>query len=172
MDAGLDTGPILLAEALPIAADDTAATLQDRLAVLGGRLIVEALGRLPSLVPRPQPEAGASYAAKIDKAEGALDWRLAAVQLERRVRAFDPFPGCHFEFGGEVVKLWSARVVEGQGEPGRVLHAADGRLVVACGAGALELLTLQRSGGRRITAREFLHAHPVSGPTVFGPARA
>jgi methionyl-tRNA formyltransferase len=156
MDEGLDTGDMLLAEALPIAADDTAATLHDRLAALGARLVVDALARLDELPRRPQPAAGVSYAHKIDKAEGRADWSLPAAVLERRLRAFDPFPGLQAEIAGEPVKLWRGRVVAGQGRPGERLPSDPDRLVVACGEGALELLELQRPGGRRISAREFL----------------
>ena len=168
MDAGLDTGPMLLWQAQPIAADDTTASLHDTLAALGGRLVVQALNTLDSLRPVPQPDAGVTYAHKIEKAEGAIDWRLAAAQIERRVRAFDPFPGCSCVLAGEPVKLWRAAVVPGQGAPGTVLEAGAGRLVVACGDGALDLLELQRTGGRRVAVRDFLHGHPVAAGTVLG----
>ena len=168
MDAGLDTGPMLLWQAQPIAADDTTASLHDTLAALGGRLVVQALNTLDSLRPVPQPDAGVTYAHKIEKAEGAIDWRLAAAQIERRVRAFDPFPGCSCVLAGEPVKLWRAAVVPGQGAPGTVLEAGAGRLVVACGDGALDLLELQRTGGRRVAVRDFLHGHPVAAGSVLG----
>ncbi len=168
MDAGLDTGPMLLKQALPIAADDTTATLHDKLAALGARLVVDALGRLDALPPVPQPEAGANYAAKIEKAEGAVDWTLPAAVIERRVRAFDPFPGCSFTLDGEAFKLWRAAVVPGAGEPGAVLASGEGGLVVACGDGALELRELQRTGGRRVPAREFLKGRPVAAGTRLG----
>jgi methionyl-tRNA formyltransferase len=164
MDAGLDTGPMLLREATPITADDTAATLHDRLAALGAELIVRALAELPTLVPVPQPGEGATYAAKIDKAEAAIDWRRPPAEIERRLRAFDPFPGCSAEIAGQPLKVWRGRVVEWRGQPGQRLAAGDGRLVIACGegadAGALELLTLQVAGGRRIAAREFVQRFP------------
>lgn len=169
MDAGLDTGPMRLAQALPIAADDTTATLHDRLAALGAELVVQALARLPALPLDPQPAEGATYAHKIEKAEGAIDWTLPAAVLERRVRAFDPFPGCSFDLDGLGVKLWRARPVAGRGAPGTVLEA-DGRLVVACGDGALELLTLQAPGGRRVAVSDFLHGHPVTAGRVFASA--
>ena len=168
MDAGLDTGPMLLWQAQPIAADDTTASLHDTLAALGGRLVVQALQTLDTLQPVPQPDAGVTYAHKIEKAEGAIDWRLAAAQIERRVRAFDPFPGCSCVLAGEPVKLWRAAVVPGQGAPGTVLEAGAGRLVVACGDGALDLLELQRTGGRRVAVRDFLHGHPVAAGSVLG----
>ena len=162
MDAGLDTGAMLLVERTPIAADDTAAALHDRLATLGARLIVQALAQLPTLPSTPQPEAGASYARKIDKAEAAVDWRAPAAEIERRLRAFDPFPGASAELAGQPIKLWRGRVVPGQGAPGTLLAGGDGALVVACGESALELLEVQLAGGRRITGREFLRRHPAA----------
>lgn len=171
MDAGLDTGPMLLHEALPIAPDDTAATLHDKLAAQGARLVVQALAQAAALARVPQPADGATYAHKIEKAEAAIDWSRPAAEIERRVRAFDPFPGCSFVSEGETVKLWRARVVEGEGAPGEVLAAA-GRLVVACGEGALELLELQRPGGRRAATPDFLHGHPVTAGRRFAFAPA
>ncbi len=162
MDAGLDTGDMLLIGAEPIRADDTTAVLHDRLAVLGGRLIVEALSQAGSLVRTPQPSEGVNYAHKIEKAEAAIDWAQPAAVIERRVRAFDPFPGCTFTLptdkGPEVVKLWRASVVPASGAPGEVLHAQGETLVVACGEQALALHTLQRPGGKRVAAREFLQS--------------
>jgi methionyl-tRNA formyltransferase len=161
MDAGLDTGDMLLSETLTIAADDSTASLHDKLAALGGRLIVQALeaAACGGLVPRPQPAQGVSYAHKIDKAEAAIDWRRPAAQIERRLRAFDPQPGCHFEFDGQALKVWRARVgARSEAEPGTA--QLDGsRLAVVCGDGqALELLEVQRPGGRRQTVAAFLAA--------------
>ena len=158
MDAGLDTGAMLLTEATPIGPDDTSATLHDRLAGIGARLIVAALARLQAapLAGTAQPEAGANYAKKIEKAEAAIDWRMPAAVIERRIRAFDPFPGCTAELFGQSVKVWRARVAAGAGEPGQVLAAADGQLLVATGDGALQLDEVQLPGGRRVGAREFL----------------
>lgn len=160
MDAGLDTGDMLLVERETIRPDDSTATLHDRLAVLGGRLIVEALeaAACGGLRPEPQPAAGASYARKIDKAEAAIDWSEPAAALERRVRAFDPAPGMHFALGGESVKLWRAEVVPGSAPPGTVLAADAQTLVVACGEAALSLRHLQRPGGRRVGVRDLLAA--------------
>jgi methionyl-tRNA formyltransferase len=152
MDAGLDTGPMLLREAEPIRADDSTGTLHDRLAALGGRLIVQALREAGTRPAVPQPDAGVTYAHKVDKAEARIAWTDPAAVIERRVRAFDPFPGCSFEHAGESIKLWRAAVVPGAGVPGTRLAAAPGRIVVACGEGALELLELQRPGGRRLPA--------------------
>ncbi len=165
MDAGLDTGAMLLAEALPIAPTDTSATLHDRLAALGARLIDQALALLAqgALQPRPQPAEGVTYAHKIEKAEAAIAWQAPAAVVERRLRAFDPFPGATAVLGGQPVKVWRGRVVPGSGVPGQVLQAGEGRLVVACGQDALELLEVQLAGGRRIPAREFLQRHPVAG---------
>ena len=163
MDAGLDTGDMLLAESAEIGAEDTTATLHDRLAALGARLVVQALvlAQQGDLLPQKQPEAGITYANKIDKAESPIDWLQPAAVLERRMRAFDPFPGCTATLAGQAVKLWRARVVDGDGAPGELLAAQAGRLVVACGEGALELLELQLAGGRRIGARDFLLRQPL-----------
>ena len=170
MDEGLDTGDMLLVQALPIAATDTTASLHDRLAALGAQLLVQALQHRQSLVRTPQPEAGVNYAHKIDKAEAALDWALPATALARRVRAFDPFPGCTFGLTGETVKLWQAEPVAGAGAPGTVLvaDAHSGHLQVACGEGALALQVLQRTGGRRVAAADFLRGHTVAVGTVLG----
>ena len=169
MDAGLDTGDRLLTAREPIHPDDSTASLQGRLASLGGRLVVQGLAGAP--LPRtPQPADGVSYAHKIAKAEALIDWRQPAALIERRLRAFDPFPGACFMLAGESVKLWRAALVpDARGRPGEVLAAADGRLVVACGEGALSLLQLQRPGGRRIDAAALLQARPgLLGSTLHG----
>ena len=157
MDEGLDTGDMLLMEQEPIQPQDTTALLHDRLAALGARLIVQSLAALEqgTLVRTPQPAVGVNYAHKIDKAEAALDWSRPAQELERRLRAFDPFPGCTADIAGQALKLWRGRVVAAQGNPGQRLDM-PGRLVVACGQDALELLDVQQPGGRRIPATEFL----------------
>jgi methionyl-tRNA formyltransferase len=160
MDAGLDTGPMLLAERLPIGARETTATLHDKLASLGGRLIVEALeaAACGGLSPRAQPDQGVTYAHKIDKAESRIDWTQPAAAIERRIRAFDPQPGCWSEFDGEMLKIWSADVSAGfPAEPGK-LEVEAGRVRVACGRGALELLEVQRPGGRRQSASSWAAA--------------
>jgi len=174
MDAGLDTGPMLLRAAEPIRPDDTTASLHDRLAALGARLAVQALhdAEAGRLRPQPQPAEGVTYAHKIDKAEAPLDWRQPAAALARRVRAFDPFPGASFTLGEQAVKVWRATPCAGQGAPGEVLDAAAGRLVVACGEGALDLQELQRPGGRRQPASAFLQAHPIATGTRLGGAPA
>jgi methionyl-tRNA formyltransferase len=161
MDAGLDTGDMLLVAELPIHPHDTTASLHDRLAALGAQLVVQGLAAPDALRRRPQPAAGVTYAHKIGKAEAAIDWQQPAAVIERRVRAFDPFPGTSFGLDGEPVKLWRAALrPELSGQPGEVLAAGDGRLTVACGSGALDLLQLQRPGGRRIDAAAFLQARP------------
>jgi methionyl-tRNA formyltransferase len=161
MDAGLDTGDMLLIEADAIAPQDTTATLHDRMAALGGRLIVQALARIehgPALTRTPQPAEGITYAHKIEKAEAAIDWALPAAVIERRIRAFDPFPGCTFPWGGETVKAWAAQVVSGQGAPGTVLQAQGDVLTIACAEQALTFTVLQRPGGKRIGVADFLRA--------------
>ena len=162
MEAGLDTGPMLLAAALPIAAAETAATLHDRLAALGGRLIVDALRRLDALTPRPQPADGVTYASKIDKAEAMIDWTRPAAEIERRIRAFDPFPGCTAKFGADVLKIWRAQPAASTGQPGEILAVAPDGVTVACGEGALRLVELQKPGGRRLASAEFLPGFPLA----------
>ena len=163
MDAGLDTGDMLAVRELEIETDDTAARLSARLAALGARMLVDALPALAAgtLRRQPQPAVGVSYAHKIDKAEAAIDWHDSVATIERRVRAFDPFPGASFTFGGAVHKLWRAVLHDGPvagASPGSVLPTAPGRLCVACGDGALELLELQRPGGRRVAAAAWLQS--------------
>jgi methionyl-tRNA formyltransferase len=157
MEAGLDTGPTLLTEALAIDARDTTGSLHDRLARLGGKLVVDALARFEQLAAVPQPETGVTYANKIDKAEARLDWSQSAAVLARKLRAFDPFPGAVVTLAGEPVKAWSGEALAGSGRPGQVLAVDPGGIVVACGDGALRLTELQKPGGRRVTAADFLH---------------
>ena len=151
MDEGLDTGAMLQVERLPIAPDDSAATLHDKLAVLGGRLLVDTLeaAACGGLVATPQPADGVTYARKLDKAEALIDWHADAATIERRIRAFDPQPGCHADVGGEPLKIWRGKVSAGfTGTPGQ-LDVSAGRAVVACGQDGLELLEVQRPGGKR-----------------------
>lgn len=152
MEAGLDTGPVLLTKAVAIGAQETTADLHDRLAVLGAEAIVEALERLPELVAVAQPAAGVSYAAKIDKAEARVDWALSAEQVDRQIRGLSPFPGAWCEIAGARVKLLRSRVVAGSGAAGQVL----GGLTVACGEGAVEILLAQREGKRPMEREDFL----------------
>ena len=156
LDAGLDTGPILLQQPLAIGPDDSAGLVHDRLAEAGARLMVSALDDLAAgrLVPRPQPEAGATYAEKISKTEARLDFSESADQLKRRIQGLNPVPGAWFNLAGERVKVHRAAVVEGADvAPGTLL---DDQLTISCGAGALRLLTVQRQGRAAMTAAEFL----------------
>jgi len=170
MDAGLDTGPTLLAEALEIGPDDSAASLTERLAGVGGRLIVRALGLAArdALRPTAQPDTGASYAKKVEKSEAPIDWRASAGEIERRIRAFDPFPGASFAWGGEAIKCWRAETVPGAGRPGSVLSLDARGPVVACGEQALRLLVVQRAGGARVPAPRLLQALPLAAGTLLG----
>ncbi|MFV0665380.1 methionyl-tRNA formyltransferase [Denitromonas sp.] len=163
MDAGLDTGDMLLRQAVPIPPDATTASLHDALARLGGEMIVDALCRLAvqSLDAEPQPAEGVTYAHKIAKAEARLDWRRPAVELARQIRAFDPFPGAVAEFDGRPIKLWQATVTDAAGAPGTVLRADADGVRIACGEGALCVTVLQLPGGRRVPAADFLQACPL-----------
>ena len=155
MEAGLDTGPVLLSAALPIAADETAGSLHDRLAELGAGLIVAALEKLP-LAPTPQADCGVTYAAKIEKSEAMLDWNQSAQQLARQVRAFNPFPGALATLGQLSVKVWRASAEAGEGSPGTILAGDRAGILVACGEGALRLTELQKAGGKRLSAAQLL----------------
>ena len=155
MEAGLDTGPVLLSAALPIAEDETAGSLHDRLAELGARLIVAALEKLP-LAALPQADEGVTYAAKIEKSEALLDWNLSAQQLARQVRAFNPFPGALATLGKLSVKVWRASAEAGEGSPGTILASDRAGILVACGEGVLRLTELQKAGGKRLSAAQFL----------------
>lgn len=173
MDAGLDTGDMLLVEQMDIGPRDTTGTLHDRLAVLGGRLVVEALemaacGGLPRT---PQPKEGATYARKIEKAEAQVDWRQPAAQIERKLRAFDPFPGAVTLSGAEAVKLWRGEVRPAAPAPaGTIVAATADGIDVATGDGVLRLLELQRPGGRRLPAAEVLRGWPLHSGQRFGAA--
>ncbi len=160
MEAGLDTGPVLLRGAFPIEATDTTASLHDRLAGLGARLCVEALGKLP-LPAEAQPAEGVTYAHKIEKAEAVIDWTKPAIELDRHIRAFNPFPGAQVVFGGQTVKLWQASPVAGSGPVGSVLAVDKKQIVIACGAGALAVSELQKAGGKRLPVQQFLAGHPL-----------
>jgi len=161
MDAGLDTGPMLLKGTVPIGRWTTAVQLFDQLADLGADLIVEAVARLETgdLPDIPQPEDGMTYAAKLDRADGVIDWMLPAIDLDRRVRALNPWPGTWFEFRGERVKLLEASIAVGEGQPGTILWLSeDGSPVVACNPGALKLATVQRPNRGPQDAASFLRA--------------
>jgi methionyl-tRNA formyltransferase len=173
MDEGLDTGPMLLARALPIAPDETGGRLHDRLATLGADLMVAALAALAGgrLVPEPQPADGASYAKRIDKAESRIDWREPAATIARRMRAFDPAPGLHSTIDalpGGPVKFWAADPIEAPraAAPGEIVESGA-RLVVACGSGALAVRELQKAGGRRLPVAQFLKGSPLTEGRCF-----
>ncbi len=172
MDEGLDTGPMLSKQSVPISAEDTTGTLHDRLAVLGGRMIVDALKQLSAggLAATPQPDQGVSYAAKISKEEAALDFRLPAEQLLRRIQAFNPFPGAVAQLNGTPLKLWRARLDPASGKPGAILAADAQGIVVACAQGALRLLELQKPGGKRLEAAQFLQGFPLKAGQAFQTA--
>jgi methionyl-tRNA formyltransferase len=161
MDVGLDTGPVLLEK--PLAIDDAATTgaLTATLAALGAAAIVEAIEHLPSLEPRQQDETRATYAAKVTREEARIDWSAANDTIARQVRAFDPQPGAEARLAGEVVKIWRAKPVAGQGMPGEVLRSGADGIVIACGSGALDVSILQRAGGRRLPAADFLRGHAL-----------
>ncbi len=162
MDEGLDTGDVLRVQSLPIRADDTAASLTARLADLGAEAMLQVLGELAGggATRTPQPADGISYAHKIGKAEALIDWRDDAALIERRVRAFDPFPGASFEWRGETVKLWRAALHRGPADvPGTLSRAPSGAPLIACGSDALELIELQRPGARRVAGAQWLRSH-------------
>nr|WP_314546424.1 methionyl-tRNA formyltransferase [uncultured Massilia sp.] len=168
MEEGLDTGPMLLMERIAIEDTDTTGSLHDKLAALGARMIVDALRRMEQgpLEAVPQPEEGVTYAAKIGKEEAKLDWSLPAPDLARKVRAFNPFPGATGQAGASVVKIWHAEPAIGTGAPGQLLSAdAQRSIVVACGEGALRLTELQKPGGKRLAAAEFLKGFSFEGVT-------
>lgn len=166
MDAGLDTGPELLRQAVPITGETNAGMLHDALAELGGRLIVAALAGIVAgtLEAVAQPESGETYAAKIERGEERIDWTLPAIQLDRHVRAFAPWPGAWFEHDGARIKVLAADVVAGHGEAGTVL---DDMLTVACGDGALRLVTVQRAGKAAMAAADYLRGRPIAAGAVF-----
>jgi methionyl-tRNA formyltransferase len=167
MEEGLDTGPMLLIERVAIEDSDTTGSLHDKLAALGGKMIVEALNKLQhnQLEALVQPEQGVNYAAKISKEEAALDFAQSATEISRKIRAFNPFPGAHGTINGVVIKLWGAEVLEHADAPaGKVLSAdAQHGIVVACGSGALRLTALQKPGGKRLPAAEFIKGFALEG---------
>ena len=175
MDAGLDTGDMLLVEKTPIAPTDTTAVLHDRLADLGGRMIVEALelAACGGLQPVPQPAEGVTYAHKIEKAESEIDWSLPAHVIGQRIRAFDPFPGASTALQGEAIKVWGYEIDSCQRlsneRCGQILASGPEGVTVACGeGGALRLTTLQRAGGKRLPVADFLRGFPLTVGQVLG----
>lgn len=166
MEAGLDTGPVLARATTPIGATDTAGSLHDRLAELGADLMVRVLAQLP-LPAEPQAEIGVTYAAKIGKAEAAIDWRQPAAIIDRQIRAFNPFPGAHGVLAGMPVKIWTATPAEGCGEPGAILKADRRGIVVACGDRVICITELQKAGGKRLSAAQFIAGHPLTAAARF-----
>ena len=175
MDAGLDTGPMLLRQVIDIAADDTTASLHDKLARLGAAAIIAALARLaagdyPAVA---QPAEGVTYAHKISRAEAELDWRRPAAELERQIRAFNPFPVAFGQVRDTIIKLWTATTEAEQGVPGTLLRADASGILIACGKDALRVTELQRPGSRRMTAAEFLRGFALQPGEQFAcPQRA
>jgi methionyl-tRNA formyltransferase len=176
MDAGLDTGPMLAVERITIASDDTTASLHDKLALLGARMVAQHLPAIVSgtLKPIAQPQAGVTYAEKIRKQEAVIDWAAAARVIARRVRAFDPFPGASTTLAGEALKIWGAAAIEQPQDsaahrpPGTVLAVADRDFTVACGEGALRVSHIQRPGGKRQSVTDWLHAQPLTAGSRLG----
>jgi len=162
MEEGLDTGPILLSETVEIRSDDTASSLHDRLAVAGSQLLPRFLAALErgGVVETPQAAEGVTYAEKISSAEARIDWSLAADEIDRRIRGLSPFPGAWFEAKGERIKALMSRPATGSASPSEILNADD-RLVIACGAGAVELLRLQRAGKAAQDASSFLRGFAI-----------
>lgn len=160
MEAGLDTGPMLLKVSTPISAEDTGGSLHDRLARLGPPAVVEAIAGLAAgtLEGEVQDDALATYAHKLSKDEARLDWSRPAVELERSVRAFDPWPVCHTTLNGEPLKVWAARLGEGRGEPGRILDASRDGLLVGCGEGSLLLTRVQLPGGKPLAFADLFNS--------------
>ena len=152
MEAGLDTGPVLLRHDTPIAPKETTADLHDRLSAMGATLIVQALDQLPRLTPEPQPETGVTYATKIDKLEARIDFTQPAETVDRQIRGLSPFPGAWVQIGTERVKLLRSRLATGAGAHGQVLRG----FTIACGSGAVEVLEAQREGKRPMPATEIL----------------
>ena len=173
MDAGLDTGNMLLAESCAISAQDTTASLHDKLAEMGAHLIVKALGQVGHFKPEKQPLEGVTYAHKIEKAEAAIDWTQTAQTLAQRIRAFDPFPGMTARWGSEVIKVWQAHVEAParteliQKVPGTLLCVSEYGLQVACGEGVLCLTQLQNAGGKRLPVAEFVRSFKGQVSDVF-----
>ncbi len=176
MDAGLDTGAMLLKQTLTIAGTDTTAALHGRLAALGGPMAAQALQQAASgtLQPVPQPAEGVTYAHKIEKAESTIDWSLPAQAIGRRIRAFDPFPGASTSLNGEAIKVWNYQIDSYQRTPdvrcGHILSVNDEGVSVVCGQDALRLTVLQRAGGKRLPVAQFLRGFDLQPGMVLGAA--
>lgn len=165
MEAGLDTGPVLLREAMQIGEMETTGELHDRLSVLGASMICTALDQLASLTPEVQSDEGVTYAAKIDKAEAEVDWSKDASEIDSQIRGLSPFPGAWTLLDGQRVKLLASRIASGSGEAGRAL---DDALTIGCGTGALQILRAQKAGKGAQDAQDFLRGTPVPKDTEFG----
>ena len=164
MEAGLDTGPVLLRKVVEIGAEETTGQLHDRLSALGAVAIVEALSDLETLTPEAQPDEGVTYAAKIDKSEARIDWAWTAAEVDRHIRGLSPFPGAWVEVEGQRIKLLGSRIGQGCGAPGQVLNDT---LTIACGRGAIEVLRLQRAGKAAQDRDEFLRGMPLPKGTML-----
>ncbi|MFN4236438.1 MAG: methionyl-tRNA formyltransferase [Vogesella sp.] len=168
MDVGLDTGDMLSVHPLPITADDTAASLHDKLAALGADAIVATLATLDACPAVKQPEDGVTYAAKLSKEEARVDWQLPAADIARAIRAYNPAPGAHTLLAGEALKLWHAHAIDGQAPAGQVVRADADGVVVGSGSGLVVLTQLQAAGGKRLAARDFIAGRPALAGTVLG----
>lgn len=167
MDEGLDTGAVRLSHAIAITAEDTASSLHDRLAELGAALVVRVLAEWPPAVP--QASEGITYAAKISKAEALIDWSLTAEAIDRQIRAFNPVPGAYTEMNGQVVKIWKCRLAgQVRGEPGAITGTGDALVVTAGDGRGVELVEVQRAGGKRMDARAFQAGHRIPPGTRLG----
>jgi methionyl-tRNA formyltransferase len=164
MEAGLDTGPVLLREATPLRPKETTAELHDRLAEIGARLIVDTLATLHNLQPLPQPEEGVTYAAKIDKAEALIDWTRPAEEIDRQIRGLSPFPGAYTLYKGERVKLLGSYVLRGRGKPGEML----GAFTIACGKNAVAVTRMQREGRAAMPTSEALRGWDIAPGAILG----
>lgn len=168
MDAGLDTGPVLLRDSLEIGPEVTTAALHDQLSLMGAKTIVKALDKLPELTPAPQPEVGVTYAQKIDKSEARIDWSATAIDIDRQIRGLSPFPGAFCEQDGTRIKVLASRVVDAPAPPqdpaGTVL---DDQLTIACGTGAIQILRLQKAGKSAQTTEQFLRGNAWTKGTVL-----
>jgi methionyl-tRNA formyltransferase len=157
MEAGLDTGPVLLREATAVGMEETTQDLHDRLSQMGASLILNTLANLPRLTPEPQPDDGVTYATKIDKLEARIDWTRPATDIDRQIRGLSPFPGAWCMAGGERIKLLRSRLAPGTGQPGQVLHG----LTIACGSGAVDITLAQREGKKPQSPTDFLRGFPL-----------
>ena len=175
MDAGLDTGPVLLKREIAIQSNDTSATLLEKLTALGASAVTDAIADFTSLNPSSQSAEGATYAGKLSRADAPVDWRKSALEIDRQIRAFNPFPGAESSFDGKTLKIWQAVIGHGSprtGTPGMVLRAAEDGILVACGDGALWLTEVQKTGGKRLPAAIFLLGTKIQPGNVLGTAES